>query len=260
MATRLRQSFGRYVSRESVMHGLDPSVKVAVFLMLIVSILLCGGWPATGIVAALLVALCAASGVSLAFYLGGLKYFTWMFALSFAINLLFPRNPAQHALSPGALNTAGVFSARLALMILAGTLFTVTTAPHEIGDSLLAFAGLRGRAGRKVADLAAILSISLRFIPVMFEEAERIRTAQMLRGQKARGLSGRVRAVVNLIAPLFQASLRKAAVLGFALESRCYGYMVPKGAGMRVGRSEWLMLALSAACMASLLVIRAVKL
>jgi energy-coupling factor transport system permease protein len=259
MAKGLRQNFGTYVSRESVLHGLDPLARVSVFILIIASVLLARQWLPLALVAAFLIALCLLSRVNLAFYFGGLRYFSWMFALSFAINVVFPRDPAHGAFSPGALNIAGIYSVRLGLMILAGTLFTVTTAPHEIGDSLLTFTRFRGRAGRRVADLAVIISISLRFIPVMFEEAERIRTAQMLRGQKARGLRERVRAVVSLIVPLLQSSLRKAADLGFALESRCYGYMVPVTEGVRFGRPEAMLLLASAACLVYIVFSRAVS-
>lgn len=257
MAKGLRQNFGRYVSRESAIHGLDPFAKVSVFVLMIASILLCLSWVSLALVAGFLICLCLLSKVSLVFYLGSLKYFSWMFALSFAINVIFPRESVHGAFSPEALSIAGIYSVRLGLMILAGTLFTVTTAPHEIGDSLLAFTGFKGRVGRRVADLATILSIALRFIPVMFEEAERIRTAQMLRGQKACGLRGRVHAVVNLMVPLFQSSLKKSANLGFALESRCYGYMVPSTEGLRIGGREAVLLAASTLCLLFIIFLRA---
>ena len=257
MAAGLRQNFGRYVSRESAIHGLDPFAKMFVFVLMIVSILVSRDWISLALVTTFLISLCLISGVRLTFYFGSLKYFSWMFALSFAINLVFPRDSTYGAFSPEALDVAGIFSVRLVLMILAGTLFTVTTAPHEIGDSLLAFTRMRGRVGRRVADLATILSIALRFIPVMFEEAERIRIAQMLRGQKARGLRERVRSVVNLITPLFQSSLRKAANLGYALESRCYGYMVPRTEGVRFGRSEVVLLTASSVCLILVIFLRA---
>lgn len=256
MAARIRQNFGRYVSRESTIHGLDPLAKILVFALLIASILVCHDWPSVGFVAAFVAGLCLMSKVGLSFYLGSLKYFTWMFALSFAVNVLFPKGSGSGPLSIEAVNIAGIFSVRLALMILAGTLFTVTTAPYEIGDSILVLTGLRGSLGRRVADLATILSISLRFIPVMFEEAERIRIAQMLRGQKAQGLRGRARAVVNLIVPLFQSSLRRATYLGFALEARCYGYTVPRTEGLRFGGREVALIGASGACLMAIVLLR----
>ncbi len=257
MAAGLRQTFGRYIARESAVHDLQPPAKMLVFALLLASVLLSSTWAALAVAGAYTAGLCILSRVRLTFYLAGLKYFSWMFALSFAVNVAFPREAAHEAFSPEALGVAAIYAVRLGLMILAGTLFTVTTAPHELGDGLLAFGGARGRLGRKAADLATILSIALRFVPVMFEEAERIRTAQMLRGQRARGLGGRVRAVVNLIVPLLQSSLRKATDLGYALESRCYGYMVPAAEGLHIRSGEAALLAASAGCLTVVVLMRA---
>lgn len=252
----VKQSLGRYVSRESAVHRLDPSARLVVFILIIASVFTCRNWVSVGLVTILLAGLCVASRVGLTFYLRSLKYFAWMFALSFAVNVIFPRDPGTQALSLEAVNVAGVFSARLGLMVITATVFTVTTAPHEIGDILLGFTGLRGRAGRRVADLATIVSVSLRFVPVMFEEAERIKTAQMLRGQEARGPVQRVRGVINLMVPLFQSSLRKSTNLGFALESRCYGYAVPRAEGPRFGRNEALFVSISLLCFVGLVLLR----
>jgi energy-coupling factor transport system permease protein len=233
-----RERFGRYMALESPLHDLDPAAKLGVFCLLIVCILLTRSWPSLGVAAAYTVVLCLASRVKLWFYLDSLKYFAWMFALSFAVNLLFPRGMGTERLSYQALTIAGVFSVRLALMILAATLFTIVTNPSEVGDGLLLVAGSRGRAGRRAAEWATLLSISLRFVPVMFEEAQRIRAAQMLRGQPTSGLVDRVRSVVTLIVPLLESALRRSVNLGYALEARCYGYRVPRSPNLRVGTNE----------------------
>jgi energy-coupling factor transport system permease protein len=236
----MRYRLVRYVATESRLHGLDSAVKFAVFGLVVASVFAAGSWLGLAIVAVYVFALCALSGVTVVFYLSSLRYFMWMFALAFAINVVFPRGYGAAAFSYEALSIAGLFSVRLALMITTATVLTVVTCPSEIGDALLALAQVRGRAGRRVADCAAVLSIALRFVPVMFEEAERIRDAQTLRGHRARGLTGRVRLAVRLIVPLIEASLRRAANLGYALEARCYGYRVPRSPGLRFGGIEFI--------------------
>jgi energy-coupling factor transport system permease protein len=223
---------------ESPLHRLDPAAKVLVFCLLFACVLLSGSWMAMAVTAAYITVLCLASRVRLLFYLGSLKYFAWMFALSFAVNLVFPRGMEAERLSYEALSIAGLFSVRLALMILAATLLTVVTSPSEIGDSLLLVSRVRGRIGRRAAEFATLISISLRFVPVMFEEAERIRAAQMLRGQATSGLVDRVRSIVALIVPLLESALRRSVSLGYALEARCYGYRVPRSPDLRVGANE----------------------
>ncbi len=238
MTWSVKQRFGRYMALESPLHGLDPAAKLLVFCLLIACVLLCGSWPAMAVTAVYIAALCLASRVRLWFYLDSLKYFAWMFALSFAVNLVFPRGAEVERLSYEALNVAGLFSVRLALMILAATLLTVVTSPAEIGDSLLLVSRVRGRVGRRAAEFATLISISLRFVPVMFEEAERIKAAQMLRGQATSGLVNRVRSVVTLIVPLLESAMRRSVSLSYALEARCYGYRVPRSPDLRVGTNE----------------------
>jgi energy-coupling factor transport system permease protein len=233
-----RQQLGRYVAVRSPLHVLDSPVKLLLFLLLVASIFLSTTWLRLGFVSAYILVLCLASRVSLRFYIGNLKYFLWMFALSFAINVIFPRGSRAPAFSYEALSVAGIFSARLALMIVAATILTVVTCPSEIGDSVLVLARLKGGIGRRAAEFASLLSISLRFVPVMFEEAERIRSAQILRGHRASGLTQRVQFVIGLITPLIGSSMRRATNLGFALQARCYGYNVPRSAGLRLGRRE----------------------
>jgi energy-coupling factor transport system permease protein len=256
MTYGVRQQFGKYIALDSHLHGLDPLVKLGVFVIIIISIFVATAWFHLAYLAVYISVLCLLSRVHFRFYLESLKYFSWMFALSFVVNVIFPRGGGVEAWSYPALGIAGIFTVRLALMIMAATLLTVVTCPSEIGDSVLALSKIGGGAGRRAAELASLLSISLRFVPVMFEEAERIKAAQMLRGQPASGLVRRIRFVVGLIVPLLDSSLRRATNLGFALEARCYGYRVPKVAGLRVGRDEIIIGSSGVAVLAGLLVMR----
>ena len=223
---------------ESPLHSLDPVAKPLVFILLVVCVLLCTSWSRIAVVASYIAVLCAVSRIRIWFYVDSLKYFGWMFALSFAVNLIFPRGHDAERLSYEALNIAGIFSVRLALMILAATLLTVIASPSEIGDAFLLLARIRGRIGRRAAEFATLVSIALRFVPVMFEEAERIRAVQVLRGQRTSGFVNRVKAVVTLIIPLLESALRRSVSLGWALEARCYGYRLPRSPGLRVGTNE----------------------
>ena len=238
MTFAARQRFGRYLALESRLHALDPVVKLVLFLLVMVSIFLSATWLQLAIVGGYIAVLCALSRVRPLFYLDGLKYFLWMFALSFAINVVFPRGQTASSLSLSALNIAGIFSTRLALMIVAATLLSVVTCPSEIGDGVLFMSRLGGRVGKRAVEFASLLSMSMRFVPVMFEEAERIKAAQMLRGQSTSGLKGRIGLAVGLIVPLINSSLRRASSLGYALEARCYGSSLPRLAGLRLTANE----------------------
>jgi len=233
-----RQRFGRYMALDSHLHRLDPVVKLLVFGLLLAGILLGRTWLHLAYLAVYVAFLCAMSRVKMSFYLESLKYFAWMFALSLVINVAFPRGTGIPGFSLEALGVAGIFSVRLILMILSATVMTVVTAPSEIGDTVLMVSRVRGKVGRRAAEFASLLSISMRFVPVMFEEAERIKAAQMLRGRSMSGLANKITFAVGLIVPLIDSSLRRATSLGFALEARCYGYRIPTSPGLSLGRGE----------------------
>ncbi len=238
MALGTRQRFGRYMALDSHLHRLDPVVKLLVFGLLLAGILLARTWLHLAYLTVYVAFLCAMSKVKMSFYLESLKYFAWMFALSLAINVAFPRGTGIPGFSAEALQVAGIFSVRLILMILAATVMTVVTSPSEIGDTVLMISKVRGRVGRRAAEFASLLSISMRFIPVMFEEAERIKAAQMLRGRSMSGLMGKVTFAVGLVVPLIDSSLRRATNLAFALEARCYGYRIPTSPALSLGKGE----------------------
>jgi energy-coupling factor transport system permease protein len=260
MSFAVRQQFGRYVAAESSLHALDPVVKIVLFAAVLASIFLASNYLALGVVAAGVVLLCGLSRVRAAFYLQGLKCFLWMFALALAINVIFPRGGLSQAFTGGALAAAGLATVRLVLMIVAATAFTTVTNPSDLGDTVMSLAAgvgrSRGRAGRKAADFAAVVSIALRFVPVMLEEAERVRAAQVLRGAARRGLPGRVRSLVEVIVPLVESSLRRSANLAFALDARCYGFALPAARRVRLGASEVGFLAGSAALVWAVLALR----
>jgi energy-coupling factor transport system permease protein len=238
MGLGARQQFGRYVAVDSHLHSLDPLAKVAGFIVLVVSIFLVSSWPAACLLAVYIAVLAVVSRVRLSFYAESLKYFTWMLALSFAINVIFPRAGRAAALTPDSLEVAAIMAVRLALMVVAAAIFTVATSPSEIGDCAMVFARLRGPIGRRAAEFAMVLAISLRFVPVVFEEAERVKAAQSLRGTQPRGLVSRVRAVARLVVPLLESSLRRAGNLGFAMDARCYGYRLPAARRTRFSWDE----------------------
>lgn len=238
MSLGVSQKFGRYVAVESRLHGLDPLAKIVCFALVLAAAVLASTWLVLALVAAYLSLICLASRVRLAFYLESLKCFAWMLALSFAVNVIFPKEGSGPAFGGRAIEIGGIFAARLALLVITATVFTMTTSPSEIGDGIMVLSRVRGRVGRKAAEAASLVAMSLRFVPVMFEEAGRIRAAQALRGGKGKGLAGRAKSVVGVVVPLIESSLRRAANVAFALDARCYGYRVPVSRGMRLGMDE----------------------
>src|SRR5262249_39413894 len=113
---------------------------------------------------------------------------------------------------------------RLIVLVIATTLMTLTTSPVEFTDGLERLLRPLQRVGVPAHDLAMMMTIALRFIPTLLEEAEKIMKAQMARGAEfSRGsVPRRARALIPLLVPLFVGAFRRADALALAMEARCY--------------------------------------
>jgi len=115
------------------------------------------------------------------------------------------------------------FCLRLSTVVVAAALMTLTTAPMQLTAGLERLFSPAKRLGVPVAELALMISIALRFIPVLVDEAERLRKAQISRGADFTGNPiRRARSLIPLLVPLFVAAFERADHLALAMESRCY--------------------------------------
>ena len=115
-------------------------------------------------------------------------------------------------------------AARLVYLVLGSTIMTLTTTPNELTDGLEKSMGFLGRVGVPVHEISMMMSIALRFIPILVEETDKIMKAQMARGAdfESGNLIQRVKAMVPLLVPLFISAFRRATDLAMAMEARCY--------------------------------------
>jgi energy-coupling factor transport system permease protein len=116
-----------------------------------------------------------------------------------------------------------IYSVRLVLLIILAALLTLTTSPIELTDALEKMLGPLKRFKVPTHEIVMMLTLSLRFIPTLLEEALRLKNAQMSRGATFDGnLVQRIKSVVPLILPLFISAFRRADDLALAMDSRCY--------------------------------------
>ncbi len=116
------------------------------------------------------------------------------------------------------------YTLRIGLLTVLASLLTLTTSPLSLADAVERFLSPLKQIGVPSQEIAMMLSISLRFIPILMDEAERIRKAQFSRGCQITGnLINKIRSVVPLIVPLFISTFRRANDLALAMDSRCYG-------------------------------------
>ena len=113
---------------------------------------------------------------------------------------------------------------RLIFLIMGSSLMTLTTTPNQLTDGLETGLGVLKKIHVPIHEIAMMMSIALRFIPILIEETDKIMKAQMARGAdfETGGLIQKAKALVPILVPLFISSFRRATDLAMAMEARCY--------------------------------------
>lgn len=218
-AFRRDVALGSYIPLPTTVHRLDPRTKLLLFAVTLVTLFRVG--PGGG---AVLLAVLAGAGalarLSWRRFARGLRGLAWVFAITFLYQALWTGRTHPDGLAGGAL--AGLHMAlRLAAMLLAAYLLTFTTEPIRLADGLGRAFGFLERVRIPVRDLALVLTLALRFLPTVMEEAERIALAQRARGARFEGGTlARAKRLLPLAVPLFAGCLHRAEALALAMEAR----------------------------------------
>ena len=126
-------------------------------------------------------------------------------------------------ISKSGLVNGSLYSFRLAILILLAAMLTLTTSPMELTDALDRFFKPLQRFGVSTHEFTMMITLSLRFIPTLIEEADKLQKAQMSRGATFEGnIYQRIKSVIPLILPLFISVFRRADELALAMDARCY--------------------------------------
>lgn len=226
----LRASIGQYYSADSPVHRLDPRVKVIAALAFMVSCFFVGSAPALALAACVLALVAVRSSVPVRTVLSQLKPLALFLVITSMVNLVFVQTGAVAfqvgplAIHAGGISAALLYTARFFLLLVAGSLLTLTTTPVALTDAAESLLAPLERLGVPVRQGTLVLSIALRFVPTLSQEAENVIAAQTARGADLEGKSALAyaRACVPLVVPLFASALRHAENLGRAMDARCY--------------------------------------
>lgn len=222
-------TLGQYYPVESTIHRLDPRTKLLSTLLFVVSLFVAENWLGYLLAAAFLGACIHLSGVPLSYMLRGLKAVLFLLLFSVVFNLFL--TPGDLLVQIGFLKItrqglvqAVYMAARLVLLIVGSSLMTFTTTPTSLTDGMERGLGFLKVVKVPVHEIAMIMSIALRFIPILTEETDKIMKAQMARGAdfETGGLIKRAKAMAPLLVPLFISAFRRATDLAMAMEARCY--------------------------------------
>ena len=223
-------TLGQYYPADSVVHKLDPRVKLFATLIYIIALFTFRGILGLALITGMLIFMIKISKVPLKFIVKGLKAIVVLLLITAVFNLLFTPGGTQfwhrgpfYITSTGIMN-AVLMTIRLIYLIIGTSLMTLTTTPNQLTDGLEKALGGLNRIHIPVHAIAMMMSIALRFIPILIEETDKIMKAQMARGADFENgnLIQKAKNMIPLLIPLFVSAFRRADDLAMAMEARCY--------------------------------------
>ena len=222
-------TLGQYFPSDSVLHHLDPRVKILTLVALIVITFCTFNFYALGLVFAFVLLVAVLSKVSLKMYLKSLKVIIVIVIITSVLNLFYGTGEPIAKWWIFTITWNGICNAitvcvRIICLILFSSALTFTTSPTDLTDALERLMKPLKVFHIKVHEIAMMMTIALRFVPTLLEETDKIMAAQKARGadMESGNLITRVRALIPVLIPLFVSAFRRAYELAVAMECRCY--------------------------------------
>ena len=212
-------TIGQYYPADSMIHKLDPRTKLVGTIAFIVSVFLFHTFLGYAVAGVFLAGMILMSKVPVKFIFKGLK----------AIFMIL--TPGEVVWKLGFLKVtkeglvlAGTMAIRLVFLVIGSSIMTLTTTPNQLTDGLERLLRPLNKIHVPVHDIAMMMSIALRFIPILLEETDKIMKAQIARGADFENgnLIQKAKNMVPLLVPLFISAFRRANDLAMAMEARCY--------------------------------------
>lgn len=246
-------SIGQYLPFDTFIHRLDPRVKIVGVFLYIITIFFVDNFYGYIPFVILLIAMLAVAKIPIKSVLKSLKPVIFIIIITGLINLITTPGKAVFELGPVTVTAEGIYRTgftvlRLILIILSTSVLTYTTSPMELTYGLEKLFSPLKKFGFPAGELAMMISISLRFIPTLFDEAQKIRMAQMARGAdfESGNIINRAVSMIPLLVPLFINSFKRSDDLATAMEARMYriGHDRTKLNEINMGRVDWLVISL----------------
>ncbi|MEG0777435.1 MAG: energy-coupling factor transporter transmembrane component T [Oscillospiraceae bacterium] len=223
-------TLGQYFPGTTFVHRLDPRTKLLCVLVYITALLVTKSYISYGILFLLLAVSVAVSKIPPSAMLKGLKPLTFIIVFTAILNLFYNHDGTElvsfwiFTITTTGVKTACFMVARIMMLISGTFLLTYTTTPMALTDGMEMLFGPLKKIHVPVHELSMMMSIALRFIPTLIEEADKIMSAQKARGAdfETGKLTDRAKALLPLLVPLFVSAFRRADELAIAMESRCY--------------------------------------
>ena len=221
---------GRYLQGDSFIHRLDPRTKFLATFLFIIIVFLANNWLTYFILAIFTLIALLASKILMSFFWNGVKPLLWVILFTVVLQMVFTTGGEVYVewyfikiTSYGVINAIFIFL-RFMFIIFISTLMTLTTPPLQIADAMESIMKPLGKIGVPVHEIALMLSIALRFVPTLMDEAQKIMNAQRARGVDfgEGNLFEQMKAIIPILIPLFVSSFNRAEDLATAMEARGY--------------------------------------
>lgn len=223
-------TIGQYYPANSILHRLDPRVKIVCTLLFLVSLFFAPGILRYGAATLFLFVVIRLSKVPFKYLMKGLRPIILLLVFTSVFNLFLTEGGEVLAkfwiftITEKGLRTAVYMAIRLTYLIIGSSLMTFTTTPNMLTDGIEKLLHPLNKLKVPVHEVAMMMSIALRFIPILLEETDKIMKAQIARGAdlESGNIFQRAKSMIPILVPLFVSAFRRANDLAMAMESRCY--------------------------------------
>ena len=223
-------TIGQYYPAESPVHRLDPRVKIVCTLLFLVSLFIQNSLIGYVIATIFLGCVIHLSRVPLKYIVKGLKPVVILLLFTVVMNLFLTRGGSTlvhfwiFTITESGLRTSVFMAIRLIYLVMGSSIMTFTTSPNGLTDGLEKLLRPLNRINVPVHEVAMMMSIALRFIPILLEETDKIMKAQIARGAdfESGNIIQHAKAMTPILVPLFVSAFRRANDLAMAMEARCY--------------------------------------
>lgn len=223
-------TIGQFFPGKSVVHRMDPRVKLILTVAFIISVFICNNSFSMGLAVLATVAVMLLTRVPVRLYLKSLKPILPLIILTALLNIFYIGGKdilfewSFIKITVQGLTSAVIMAVRIICLIIISAVLTYTTSPTELTDAIERVLSPLKVFKLDIHSLAMMMTIALRFIPTLIEETDKITSAQKARGAdiESGGLMHRIKSLMPVIIPLFVSSFRRAYELAYAMDCRCY--------------------------------------
>ncbi len=222
-------TLGQYVPEKSLIHRMDARAKILLLLMILVFIFVCRNFISLVTISLFSLVIILMTRISIVKYLKSLKAVFVIVIFTGILNLFYGSGDVLWQwqflkITWGGINNAIFTAVRISVMVMVSSVLTYTTSPTDLTDGLERIMKPLKIFRVRVHEIAMMMTIALRFIPVLLEETDKIMNAQKARGADMENgnILRRVKALVPVLIPLLVSSFRRAGDLAMAMECRCY--------------------------------------